>query len=79
MTPDPKKNPKASALPEINYLETAQKQLKVMIRRLFHFAWTIKCRSLFFDLFHPHNIKRVVWEKRSGTRQQLNTVTKLRE
>jgi uridylate kinase len=64
---DPKKNPKAVRYSEISYLEALQKQLKVMDSTAFSLCMDNKMPIIVFDLFRPHNLKRVVMGEKVGT------------
>jgi uridylate kinase len=64
---DPKKNPKARRYSQITYLEALQKQLKVMDSTAFSLCMDNKLPIIVFDLFKPHNLKRVVMGEKVGT------------
>src|SRR5690349_6241494 len=64
---DPKKNPKAKRYSQITYLEALQKQLKVMDSTAFSLCMDNKMPIIVFDLFRPHNLKRVVLGEKVGT------------
>jgi uridylate kinase len=64
---DPKKNPKAQRYTQISYLEALQKQLKVMDSTAFSLCMDNKMPIIVFDLFKPHNLRRVVTGERVGT------------
>ena len=64
---DPKKNPKARRYAQISYLEALQKQLKVMDSTAFSLCMDNKMPIIVFELFKPHNLKRVVLGERVGT------------
>jgi uridylate kinase len=64
---DPMKNPRAKRFSQITYLEALQKQLKVMDSTAFSLCMDNKMPIIVFDLFEPHNIKRVVMGERIGT------------
>jgi uridylate kinase len=64
---DPKKNAKAKRYSRITYLEALQKQLKVMDSTAFSLCMDNKLPIVVFDLFRPHNLKRVVLGERVGT------------
>jgi uridylate kinase len=64
---DPKKNPEAKRYSEITYLLALQKQLKVMDSTAFSLCMDNKMPIIVFDLFKPHNIKRVVLGREIGT------------
>jgi uridylate kinase len=64
---DPKKNPKAKRYSQISYLEALQKQLKVMDSTAFSLCMDNKMPIIVFDLFRPHNLKRVVLGEKVGT------------
>ena len=57
---DPKKNPKAKRFAQITYLDALQRQLKVMDSTAFSLCMDNKMPIVVFDLFRPHNLKRVV-------------------
>jgi len=64
---DPKKNSKARRYSQISYLEALQKQLKVMDSTAFSLCMDNKMPIIVFDLFKPHNLKRVVLGEKVGT------------
>lgn len=64
---DPKKNPNAKRYTQISYLEALQKQLKVMDSTAFSLCMDNKMPIIVFDLFKPHNLKRVVLGEKVGT------------
>jgi len=64
---DPKKNPKAKRFPQIKYLECLQQQLKVMDSTAFSLCMDNKMPIIVFDLFRPHNLRRVVMGEKVGT------------
>jgi len=64
---DPKKNPKAKRYDQVSYLEALQKQLKVMDSTAFSLCMDNKMPIIVFDLFKPHNLRRVVLGEKVGT------------
>jgi uridylate kinase len=64
---DPLRNPKAKRYSQITYLEALQKQLKVMDSTAFSLCMDNEMPIIVFDLFKPHNIKRVVLGDEIGT------------
>jgi uridylate kinase len=64
---DPKKNPKAKRFAQISYLDALQRQLKVMDSTAFSLCMDNKMPIIVFDLFKPHNLKRVVLGEEVGT------------
>ncbi len=64
---DPKKNPKAKRFSEIRYIDAIQQQLKVMDSTAFSLCMDNKMPIIVFDLFRPHNLKRVVMGEKVGT------------
>lgn len=64
---DPKKNSKAKRFSRISYLDALQKQLKVMDSTAFSLCMDNKMPIIVFDLFKPHNLKRVVMGDAVGT------------
>jgi uridylate kinase len=64
---DPKLNPKARRYENVTYLEALQKQLKVMDSTAFSLCMDNKMPIIVFDLFKPHNLKRVVLGEQVGT------------
>jgi uridylate kinase len=64
---DPKTNPHAKRFTRITYLEALQRQLKVMDSTAFSLCMDNKMPIIVFDLFKPHNIKRVVLGEPVGT------------
>jgi uridylate kinase len=64
---DPKRNPQAKRFSRINYLDALQKQLKVMDSTAFSLCMDNKMPIIVFDLFRPHNLRRVVMGETVGT------------
>jgi uridylate kinase len=64
---DPKKNPKAKRFSQITYLEALQRQLKVMDSTAFSLCMDNKMPIIVFELFRPHNLKKVVLGEKVGT------------
>jgi len=64
---DPKENPKAKRYSQIRYTEALQKQLKVMDSTAFSLCMDNRMPIIVFDLFRPHNLKRVIMGERVGT------------
>lgn len=64
---DPKTNPRAKRFTRISYLDALQRQLKVMDSTAFSLCMDNKMPIIVFDLFKPHNIKRVVLGEPVGT------------
>jgi uridylate kinase len=64
---DPKTNPKAKRYSQIKYIEALQQQLKVMDATAFSLCMDNKMPIIVFDLFRPHNLKRVVVGETVGT------------
>jgi uridylate kinase len=64
---DPKKNPKAKRFERITYLDALQRQLAVMDSTAFSLCMDNKMPIIVFDLFKPHNLKRVVMGEAVGT------------
>jgi uridylate kinase len=64
---DPKKNPKAKRYTQISYLEALQQQLKVLDSTAFSLCMDNKLPIIVFDMFKPHNLKRVVMGEKVGT------------
>jgi uridylate kinase len=64
---DPKINAGAKRYSQINYLDALQKQLKVMDSTAFSLCMDNKMPIIVFDLFRPHNLKRVVMGEKVGT------------
>ncbi len=64
---DPHLNPKARRFAQVTYLEALQKRLKVMDSTAFSLCMDNKMPIIVFDLFKPHNIKRVVMGEKVGT------------
>ena len=64
---DPKKNPKAKRFTQISYLDALQKQIKVMDSTAFSLCMDNKMPIIVFDLFQPHNLRRVVLGEQVGT------------
>jgi uridylate kinase len=64
---DPFKNPSAKRYSQITYLEALQKRLKVMDSTAFSLCMDNKMPIIVFDLFKPHNLRRVVLGEKVGT------------
>src|SRR5712671_6831292 len=64
---DPKKNAKGKRYSDITYLEALRKQLKVMDSTAFSLCMDNKMPIIVFELFRPHNLKRVVLGEKVGT------------
>jgi uridylate kinase len=64
---DPKKNPGAKKFAEISYLDALQRQLKVMDSTAFSLCMDNKMPIIVFDVFKPHNLKRVLLGEKVGT------------
>jgi len=64
---DPKKHPGAKRFSRITYLEALRRQLKVMDSTAFSLCMDNKMPIIVFDLFRPHNFKRVVMGENVGT------------
>src|SRR5947209_9839473 len=64
---DPKKNAKANRFERITYLEALQRQLKVMDSTAFSLCMDNKMPIIVFELFRPHNLKRVIMGEKVGT------------
>jgi uridylate kinase len=65
---DPKKNPGARRYAQITYLDALKQQLKVMDAAAFSLCMENKMPIIVFDLFKPHNLRRVVLGEEVGTR-----------
>ncbi|HEX4343493.1 MAG TPA: UMP kinase, partial [Verrucomicrobiae bacterium] len=63
----PKKNPKAKRFSRIAYLEALQRRLQVMDSTAFSLCMDNKMPIIVFDMFKPHNLKRVVMGEAVGT------------
>jgi len=64
---DPKKNAKAKRYSRIRYAEALRRQLKVMDSTAFSLCMDNKMPIIVFDLFRPHNLRRVVMGEKVGT------------
>ncbi len=64
---DPKLNSKAKRFAQIKYLDALQRQLKVMDSTAFSLCMDNRMPIIVFDLFRPHNLKRVVIGEKVGT------------
>jgi uridylate kinase len=64
---DPKENPKAKRYTQIRYADALRQQLKVMDSTAFSLCMDNKMPIIVFDLFRPHNLKRVIMGERVGT------------
>lgn len=64
---DPKTNPQAKLYNRITYSEALQKRLRVMDSTAFSLCLDNRMPIIVFNLFKPHNIKRVVMGENIGT------------
>src|SRR5438094_5346680 len=64
---DPQKNPKAKRYTQISYQEALVQQLKVMDSTAFSLCMDNRMPIIVFDLFKPHNLRRVVLGEHVGT------------
>jgi len=64
---DPKLHPDARRFDRITYLEALQRQLKGMDSTAFSLCMDNKMPIIVFDLFKPHNLKKVVLGQKVGT------------
>ncbi len=64
---DPKENKNARRYSEIKYIEALQAQLKVMDSTAFSLCMDNKMPIIVFDLFRPHNLRRVIMGQKVGT------------
>jgi uridylate kinase len=64
---DPLKNPGAKRFTRITYLDALQKQLKVMDSTAFSLCMDNKMPIIVFDIFRPHNLRRVILGENVGT------------
>jgi uridylate kinase len=64
---DPNRSTGAKRYASISYLEALQKQLRVMDSTAFSLCMDNKMPIIVFDLFKPHNLKRVVMGEKVGT------------
>ena len=64
---DPKKNPAAKRYTQVSYHDALSQQLKVMDAAAFALCMDNQMPIIVFDLFKPHNIKRVVMGEKVGT------------
>ena len=64
---DPHQNPNAKRYTQVSYLEALQKRLKVMDSTAFSLCMDNKMPIIVFDLFKPHNLRRVVLGEKVGT------------
>jgi uridylate kinase len=64
---DPKEHPKARRYSEITYLEALQRRLKVMDSTAFSLCMDNKMPIIVFNLFEPHNLRRLVMGEKVGT------------
>jgi uridylate kinase len=64
---DPQQNAKARRYSRIRYAEALQKQLKVMDSTALSLCMDNKMPIVVFDLFRPHNLRRVVMGEKVGT------------
>ena len=64
---DPKLHPEAKRFEQITYSEALERRLKVMDATAFSLCMDNRMPIIVFDLFKPHNIKRVVCGEKIGT------------
>jgi len=64
---DPVTNPKARRFDTITYAEALRRELKVMDATAFTLCADNKMPIVVFDLFKPHNLRRVVLGQKVGT------------
>jgi uridylate kinase len=64
---DPKENPRAKRYAQITYLEALRKRLRVMDSTAFSLCMDNKMPIIVFNLFKPHNLRRVVMGETVGT------------
>ncbi len=65
---DPKKNSAAKRFSRVTYIDALQRQLKVMDSTAFSLCMDNRMPIIVFDLFRPHNLKRVVMGEAVGTK-----------
>ncbi len=64
---DPKKNPKAKRYSQISYQDALFQQLKVMDSTAFSLCMDNKMPIIVFDVFKPHNLRKVLLGEKVGT------------
>ncbi len=64
---DPKHNRAAKRFARITFLEALQRQLKVMDSTAFSLCMDNRMPIIVFDLFRPHNLRRVILGETVGT------------
>ena len=64
---DPKKNANARRFAQITYMDALSRQLKVMDATAFSLCMDNKMPIIVFDVFKPHNLRRVVMGEKVGT------------
>ncbi|MCX8156788.1 MAG: UMP kinase [Verrucomicrobiae bacterium] len=64
---DPRKNSQAKRYDQITYLEALQRRLQVMDSTAFSLCMDNRMPIIVFDLFKPHNLRRVVMGEKVGT------------
>ena len=64
---DPKKNPKAKRFLKITYAEALKKRLKIMDATAFTLCMDNEMPIIVFNMFKPHNLRRVVMGEKVGT------------
>jgi uridylate kinase len=64
---DPKKNANARRFAQITYMDALSRQLKVMDATAFSLCMDNKMPIIVFDVFKPHNLRRVVLGEEVGT------------
>jgi uridylate kinase len=65
---DPKKNPGAKRYKQLSYLDALQMRLSVMDSTAFSLCMDNKMPIIVFNLFKPHNLRRVILGEKVGTR-----------
>lgn len=64
---DPKLNSKAKRYTQLRYWDAIQQQLKVMDSTAFSLCMDNKMPIIVFDMFKPHNLRKVVMGEKVGT------------
>jgi uridylate kinase len=64
---DPMKNPDAKLYKTIHYSEALQKRLKVMDSTAFSLCMDNEMPIIVFNIFKPHNLKKVIIGQKVGT------------
>jgi uridylate kinase len=64
---DPERNSKAKRYSRVKYMDALKKELKVMDATAFSLCMDNKMPIIVFDVFRPHNLRRVLMGEKVGT------------